>query len=76
MNEIALDGYSPEKAGVGGSTPSRGTNYFAATKSAEQIPLTHSKIEAFSTCFHWRKIHATERCAPRAECCQLESWKE
>ena len=44
---------SPEKAGVGGSTPSRGTNCFAATEPAEQIPFPLSKIEGFSVGSLW-----------------------
>jgi hypothetical protein len=35
-----------EKAGVGGSTPSRGTNYFASTEPTKQIPFPLSKIAA------------------------------
>jgi hypothetical protein len=30
INHMRLADYGPEKAGVGGSTPSRGTNRFAA----------------------------------------------
>ena len=56
VNEIGLAGADPEKAGVGGSTPSRGTNCFAAIEIAEQIPFPLSKIEAFSGCSHWRQV--------------------
>jgi hypothetical protein len=56
LNEIALTEYSPEKAGVGGSTPSRGTNCFAATEPTQQIPFPLSKIEAFSGRSHWRQV--------------------
>ena len=52
---MALGDHSPEKAGVGGSTPSRGTNCFAAT-SPHQNPFTLRKIDAFSGGSHGRQV--------------------
>jgi len=36
VNEIGLAGADPEKAGVGGSTPSRGTNHTSQFKIVEE----------------------------------------
>jgi hypothetical protein len=56
VRKIASTRPGPEKAGVGGSTPSRGTYRFAATKPTEKIPISLSEIEAFTACFDGPQI--------------------
>jgi hypothetical protein len=56
ISEKVLTDYT-DKAGVGGSTPFRATNCFAANKSTQQIPFPLSSIEAFSACFHWPQVN-------------------